>query len=160
MLSADELMALASLAGQTIVTAAVTDVWETARRKIVWLFGRGDSERTRLAERRLDQTRQQLTAAEGLDVEQAIAAQQERWTARLADLLDEFPEAAVELRTAVEEIQAQLPSGAVSAADHSVAAGRDVNIKDIKADRGGLAAGIVSGNVTLPDPTRGRSTAS
>ena len=33
-----------------------------------------------------------------------------------------------DLRALVEEIQAQLPAGVVSAADHSVAAGRDVNI--------------------------------
>ena len=39
----------------------------------------------------------------------------------------------------------------VSAADHSVAAGRDVNIT---AASGGVAAGVIHGNVTPPNPTR------
>ena len=46
--------------------------------------------------------------------------------------------------------QAQLPAGMVSAADHSVAAGRDVNIT---ASGGGTAAGVIHGNVAPPDPT-------
>ena len=154
MVSADDVMALASLAGQTIVTAAVTDVWETARRKIARLFGRGDSERAKLAERRLDQTREQLTGTGGADMEQARSALQAQWTTRLADLLDEDPGVEAELRATVDEIQALLPTSAVSAADRSVVAGRDVNVENIKADRGGFAAGIVSGNVAPPDPTR------
>ena len=160
MVSSDDLMALVTLAGQTVVTAAVTDAWETARHKTARLFGRGDPERTRLAERRLDQTREQLTAAQGADVEQARAAQQAQWTTRLADLLDEYPDAEAELRATVKEIKALLDAGAVSAADHSVAVGRDVNVKDIKADRGSFAAGIVAGDVTPPDPTERGSAAS
>jgi hypothetical protein len=49
----------------------------------------------------------------------------------------------------VEEIKAQLPAQPVAAADHSVAAGRDVKIA---ADRGGTAAGVIRGNVTPPNP--------
>ena len=44
----------------------------------------------------------------------------------------------------------ELPAGAVSAADHSVAAGRDVNIT---ASGGGTAAGVIHGNVAPPGPT-------
>ncbi len=55
-----------------------------------------------------------------------------------------------ELRALVEEVAAQLPAAAVSAADHSVAAGRDVNIT---ASGGGTAAGVIHGNVTPPNPT-------
>ena len=47
---------------------------------------------------------------------------------RLADLLAEDPAVEAELRALVEEIRAQLRAGTVSAADHAVAAGRDVNI--------------------------------
>ena len=56
-----------------------------------------------------------------------------------------------DLRALVQEIQAALPAGMVSAADHAVAAGRDVNIS---AASGGVAAGVIHGNVTPPDPTR------
>ena len=76
--------------------------------------------------------------------------QAERWAGRFADLLDEDPGVEAELRALVEEVAAQLPAGAVSAADHSVAAGRDVNIT---ASGGGTAAGVIHGNVAPPDPT-------
>ena len=55
-----------------------------------------------------------------------------------------------ELRALVEEVAAQLPAAAVSAADHSVAAGRDVKIT---ASGGGTAAGVIHGNVAPPNPT-------
>jgi hypothetical protein len=38
----------------------------------------------------------------------------------------------------------------VSAADHAVAAGRDLSIH---ADGGGIAAGVIHGNVAPPGPT-------
>ena len=57
----DAVLSLASLAGQTVVTAAVTDAWGTAKRGFARLLGRGDPARTELAERRLEQTRDQLT---------------------------------------------------------------------------------------------------
>ena len=107
-------------------------------------------DRTKMAEQRLAETREQLTGAEGKDLQQARAALAERWTGRLADLLEEHPDAEADLQALVEEIQAALPAGMVSAADHAVAAGRDVNIS---ASGGGVAAGVIHGNVT-PDPTR------
>ena len=55
-----------------------------------------------------------------------------------------------DLRSLVEEIAAQLPAGMVSAADHAVAAGRDMNIT---ASGGGTAAGVIHGNVAPPNPT-------
>ena len=54
-----------------------------------------------------------------------------------------------DLRALVQEIQAVLPAGMASAADHAVAAGRDVNIT---ASGGGIAAGVIHGNVAPPDP--------
>jgi hypothetical protein len=143
-------MALAQWAGQTVAAAAVTDVWEAARHKIARLLGRGDARKTEAAERWLDQTRQQLTAAQGADLEPVQAAAARRWEGRFADLLDEDPGVEADLRALVEEIAAQLPAGMVSAADHAVAAGRNVNIR---ADRGGLAAGVIHGTVAPPGPT-------
>ena len=149
-LLAETLVALAALAGNTVVAAATTDAWEAARKGFARLLGRGDPDRTKVAERRLAETREQLTAAEGADLEQVRTALAERWAVRLADLLEEHPDAEGDLRALVQQIEAQLPAGMVSAADHAVAAGRDVNIS---AAGGGVAAGVIHGNVAPPDPT-------
>jgi hypothetical protein len=144
------LMALAQFGGQTVAAAAITDVWEAVRGRFARLLGRGDARKTQVAEQWLAQTRQQLAGAAGSGLEQAREAQAERWAGRFADLLDEDPSVEAELRALVEEVAARLPAGAVSAADHSVAAGRDVSIT---ASGGGTAAGVIHGNVTPPNPT-------
>jgi hypothetical protein len=145
----ETLVALASLAGNTVVAAAATDAWEAARHKFAQLLGRGNPKQERLAEQRLEETRQQLTGAEGADLEQTRSLQAERWAGRLADLLEEDPDVETDLRALVEEIRAVLPAGVASAADHAVAAGRDVTIS---ASGGGIAAGVIHGNVAPPDP--------
>ena len=162
---AEGLIALAALAGNTVVTAAVTDAWESARKGFARLLGRGNPARTKLAEERLAETRDRLTQAAGEDAEHTRAALEAQWVTRMRDLLEEDPGVEADLRTLVREIQAQLPAGTVSAADHSVAAGRDVNITasggavaagrdvNISADRGGIAAGVIHGNVAPPGPT-------
>jgi hypothetical protein len=148
------LIALATLAGNTVVAAATTDAWEGARRKFAQLLGRGDRDRTRLAERRLDQTRQQLEGVTGQGLERAQAELARTWQVRLEDLLEEDPSIEVDLRSVVDEIRAALPAGVASAADHSVAAGRDVTIT---ASGGGIAGGVIHGDVVPPNtpPTRG-----
>jgi hypothetical protein len=143
---AEALMALAALAGNTVVAAATTDVWEAARHKFARLLGRGDPK-----QEQLEETRKQLTGPEGADLEQARAVQADRWAGRLADLLEENPGVEAELRALVEEIQAVLPAGVAAAADHAVAAGRDVNVS---ASDGGVAAAVIHGNVALPNPPR------
>jgi hypothetical protein len=147
---AEALVALAALAGNTVVTAAVTDAWESARKGLARLLGRGDPGKTRLAEERLAETRDRLTQATGEDAEQTRAALEAQWVTRIRDLLEEDPGVEAELSALVQQIRAQLPAGTVSAADHAVAAGRDVNIR---ADRGGIAAGVIHGNVAPPGPT-------
>ena len=147
---AEALVALAALAGNTVVTAAVTDAWESARKGFARLLGRGDQGKTRLAEERLAETRDRLTQATGVDVEQTRPALEAQWVTRMRDLLEEDPGVEADLRALVEELQARLPAGMVSAADHAVAAGRDVNIS---AYRGGIAAGVIHGNVAPPGPT-------
>jgi hypothetical protein len=146
----DELAALASLAGSTLVTAAVTDAWEVACRGVARLLGRGDPGRAQLAERRLDDTHRQLARPEGGELDQVRAVLAERWAGRLADLLEEDPGAVADLRAVVQEIQAALPAGMAAAAGDAVAAGRDVNIW---ASDGGVAAGVIHGNVMPPGPT-------
>jgi hypothetical protein len=148
--SGDVLLALAQFAGQTVAAAAITDVWEAVRGPFARLLGRGDARKAEVAERWLAQTREQLAAAApGVDLESVREAQAQRWVGRFADLLDEDPSAEAELRTLVEEVAAQLPGRAVSAAGHSVAAGRDVRIT---ASGSGVAAGVIHGDVAPPDP--------
>ena len=145
----DVLMALAQFAGQTVAQASITDVWEAVRDRFARLLGRGDARKTQVAEQWLEQTRQQLTGAAGAELEQAREGQAERWAGRFADLLDEDASLEAGLRALVEEVAARLPAAAVSAADHSVAAGRDVTIT---ASGGGTAAGVIHGNVAPPNP--------
>ena len=146
---AEELAALAVLAGNTVVAAAATDAWEAARRGFARLLGRGDPDRTKAAERRLAETREQLAVADA-DVESARPALQAKWATRLADLLEEDPGVESDLRALIEQVQAALPGGMVSAVDHSIAAGRDLSIT---ASGGGLAAGVIHGNVAPPGPS-------
>ena len=143
-------MALAQFAGQTVAQAAITDVWEAVRDRFAKLIGRSNARKTEVAEQWLAQTRDQLTAAAaGSGLERAQEAAAERWAGRFADLLDEDPGLEAQLRALVEEVAVQLPAAA-SAADHSVAAGRDVNVT---ASGSGTAAGVIHGNVVPRGPT-------
>ena len=146
---AEALVALAALAGNTVVTAAATDAWESARKGFARLLGRGDPARTKLAEKRLAEMHDQLAEATGADLERTRAALEAQWVTRLADLLEEDPGVEADLRTLVQQIQAQLPAGTASAADHAVAAGRDVNIT---ASGGEVAAGVIHGDVSAGNP--------
>jgi hypothetical protein len=132
-----------------VAAAAVSDVWESAKGKFARLLGCGDARKTEVAERWLAETRDQLAAVEAADLGRARAALARRWEGRFADLLDEDPGAEAGLRAVVGEVAAALAAGVVSAADHAVAAGRDVTIS---ADRSGIAAGVIHGNVAPPNP--------
>jgi hypothetical protein len=144
------LMALAALAGNTVVTAAVTDAWEATRKGFARLLGRGDPDKTQAAERRLVDTHDQLTHATGADLERVRAALEAQWTTRLADLLEDDPGAEADLRALVEQVQAQ-----VSASGHAVAAGRDMNVSGGVniADRGGVVARDVRGGISIGNPS-------
>lgn len=95
--------ALAALAGNTLVTAAVTDGFETVRRKVARLFGRGKP--VAAIERRLDATRRQLTAAVPEDLDNVRAVQAGQWQTRFADLMEDHPEVAIELGAIVAELR-------------------------------------------------------
>jgi hypothetical protein len=149
--SGDVLVALAQWAGQTVAAAAITDAWEAVRGRFARLLGQGDARKTEAAERWLAQTREQLTAAApGKELDRAREAAAERWSGRFADLLDEDPGLEAGLRALMEEVAAHLPVGTVSATDHSMVAGRDVAIA---ASGGGVAVGVIHGNVAPPGPT-------
>jgi hypothetical protein len=140
---ADDLVALASLAGNTVVAAAATDAWETVRKGIVRLFGRGGERRAQLAESWLDTAQAQLAAISEAEVERARPALAQRWADRLADLIEEDPAAADGLKLLVGKVQALLPTAVLSAANYTVIVGRDQNI----ATASGVAAGQMRDSV-------------
>ena len=140
----ESLLALASLAGQMVVEAATADEWETVHRGYAQLLGRGDIEQMRLAERRLEDTREQLAGAAGTDARLVRAALTIRWAGRLADLLEENPDAEADLRSLVQGIQMVPPAQRISA-DHRAAsadadAATDVAGMPGPEHSGGLAA--------------------
>jgi hypothetical protein len=141
------LAALAQTASTALVTAAVTDAWEGLRHKIAGLFGRGQPDLQ--IERRLDATRDQLMAAAPGELERVQAALAGQWQTRFADLLADHPDAEAELDALVKEIRTT-----VAAAGHSAAAGRDMIAE---ADRGGFAANVVHGNVTVGPTSPGQA---
>ena len=85
----ESLLTLAALAGQMVVDAAATDGWETAEHGYAQLLGRGDAKQTKLAERWLEETREQLAGGAGADTEMIRTALAGRWAGRWADLLEE-----------------------------------------------------------------------
>jgi hypothetical protein len=122
----ESLLALASLAGQMVVEAATADEWETAQRRYAQLLGRGDTEQIRLAERRLEDTREQLISVAGTDAGLIRTALAIRWAGRLADLLEENPDAEADLQSLVQGIQTVSPAARISADNHAVSADADV----------------------------------
>ena len=99
--------ALAALAGNTIVAAAVTDAFDGVRAQVARIFGRGEPDRR--IQRRLEETRRQLAAAAPEVQVRAQEAQARQWGTRLADLLADHPEAAAELQELIAEFQPALP---------------------------------------------------
>ena len=134
---------LPAMAATALVQAMVTDGWEGVRHKVARLFGRGQPDVT--IERRLDSTRDQLTAATPGDLEKAQATLAAQWETRFADLLADHPDAEEDLAALVKDIKP-----AVTAGNHSVAAGGDVTAT---AKSGGVAANVIHGDVHA-GPTR------
>jgi hypothetical protein len=139
-------IALAAMAAAALVQAMVTDGWEGARHKVARLFGRGQPDAA--IERRLDATRDQLTATSPGDLATVQAALAAQWETRFADLLVDHPDAQADLAALVKEIRPTVTAG-----DYSVAAGGDATAT---AKSGGVAANVLHGDVhtgpTRPDP--------
>jgi hypothetical protein len=130
------------MAATALVQAMVTDGWEAVRHRVARLFGRGQPDVA--IERRLDATRDQLTAATPGDLEKAQAALAAQWETRFADLLADHPDAEEDLTALVKDIR---PT--VTASDHSVAAGGNVTAMA----QDGVAANVLHGDVHT-GPTR------
>ena len=124
------LIALASLAGRTVVDAAAADEWETAQRRFALVLGRGDAKQILLAEQRLEETREQLIGASGTDVGLIRTALRVGWTGRLADFLEENPDTEADLQALVQDIQAVLSADTPAAANHAVSPNGAVSTAD------------------------------
>ena len=136
--------ALAALAGNSLVTAAVTDAWDSVRHKIATWFGRGKPDLKTME--RLDQTRAELAITAQADLARVRQDLAREWAGRFKDLIADHPNAAGELDSLVQQIQAST----ASASGHGVAVGRDVTIT---ASTSGIAAARIHGPVST-GPTR------
>ncbi|MFV2085747.1 hypothetical protein [Micromonospora sp. LOL_021] len=104
---AEWLIAVAGAGGSALAGAVATDAWNVARGGLSKLFGRGGDRRAALAGRWADET---AAAIEAADDRPAVLEREARtWQQRFADLLEEFPEAAEELREWADQVRRELP---------------------------------------------------
>ena len=134
---------LVVLAGNALVTAAMTDAWEDIKHQVARLFGRGQADPK--IEQRLEATRAALGAATPAKLDAVRAHEAAKWSGRLSDLLEDYPDAEAEVRVLVDEIQMKVSTTAY----HSAVAGRDMLAL---ADHGSVAANVIHGNVMPPGP--------
>ncbi|MFY1691106.1 hypothetical protein [Plantactinospora sp. WMMB782] len=142
-------MTLATAGATALVTAVATDAWDGVKTGFARLFGRGDAERTAVAQRRLERVENELVGRSGAELEAARDEIASQWRGRLADLLEDHPEAAGELQKLVTAAALASP-----AAESSIVVGGDAVVV---ADRGSAAA-MTMGNVDFGgvhlDPSR------
>jgi hypothetical protein len=98
---------LAAAGGTALVTAMVTDGWESFKARFARLLGRGNAGETEAVGVRLDESHAMLLGLAGADLERARGEQQLAWRVRLADALERHPGAENELRSLVAEVQTQ-----------------------------------------------------
>lgn len=102
--------ALAAAGGSALVGAAATDAWQAARDGVLGLFGRAGDRRREVAAARLDADAAEIAAAEAGERDEVRARVLPGWQTRLADLLEEYPEAREELQAWVQRLRDQLPA--------------------------------------------------
>jgi hypothetical protein len=142
---AEWVAALAASGAGALVGAAATDAWQTARAGVLTLFGRTGERRRELAAGWLDEDAAALFRADGAEREVLRQRLLASWQTRLADLLDEHPEAADELRAWAALVREQLPNQ------------QQTWVQQVTAHTGGAAYGVMGGNQYIhptPDNTR------
>ena len=111
-------MDLALLAGRIVVASASAsapaDVWKIAKQQLVRVLGRDDPESTRLAGQQMERTREQLAGVSGPEKGLVRYRLEVAWQARLAALLEQYPDSAAELQAVVDQIRARFITGGVS----------------------------------------------
>jgi hypothetical protein len=88
----EALAALASTGGTALVTAMVTDSWDSIKDRVARLFGRGDAEQVQAAHDRLETSRAALDGLVGTELDQVRTEQEIVWRTRLAELLEAHPQ--------------------------------------------------------------------
>jgi hypothetical protein len=126
----------ASAGGTALIGAAATDAWQTARDGVVRLFARGGERRAELVRDHLDRDVAVIEAAGPGERDEVRARLLPAWQVRLADLLEEFPEAREELSAWAEQVRAQLPDVQASWVQNITASAS-----------GAIAQGAMFGNV-------------
>jgi hypothetical protein len=105
---AEWIVPVAAAGASALAGAVATDAWNAARGGLSKLFGRGGGRRAELAGGWADETAAVIEAAE--DRPAALEREARTWQQRFADLLEEFPEAAEELREWAERVRSELPT--------------------------------------------------
>jgi hypothetical protein len=135
-MAAEWIAAAAAAGGTALIGAAATDTWQSARDWVVTLFTRGGKRRAELIRDHLDQDAAVIGAAGPGERDEVRARLLPGWQVRLADLLEEFPEAREELSAWAEQVRAQLPAAQASWVQNITAAAP-----------GATAQGAMFGNV-------------
>ncbi|MFJ6793861.1 hypothetical protein [Streptomyces sp. NPDC091268] len=103
----DPMSALVMTGATTIVAAMATSAWESARGRVVQVFRQRGDDGVGAIETQLDADARLVAEEEDADGTRQDLVRP--WARRLAALLREHPQAAEELRRAVEEVAAALP---------------------------------------------------
>ena len=111
---AEWIAAAAAAGGTALIGAAATDAWQTARSGVVKLFARGGKRRAELVRDRLDRDVAVIEAAGPVERDEVRAQLLPAWQLRLADLLEEFPDAREELGAWAEQVRALMPAAQAS----------------------------------------------
>jgi hypothetical protein len=126
---------LARAAADALVSAMITDSWETVRQRFTTLVGH---------EQRMDAGRAQLASATGEDRSRVTLDLARSWSIRLRDALEDHPGLAEQLRALLDDLDATSPSSGVPTqhviADHGSQA---VNVGGhISGNKGELFVGV------------------
>ncbi|MFD7639504.1 hypothetical protein ACFV4P_02505 [Kitasatospora sp. NPDC059795] len=101
---------MAAAGGTAIVGAAATDLWQGTKGAVARILGRGDDRDAQRVMVQLDRIPLELEQASGPQQDRVRTALQNRWTEKLAELLEGNPELEGELRSLVEAVRAGIPA--------------------------------------------------
>lgn len=102
---------LAQSAGVTLVTLMTTDAWSRTREGITQLWRRTQPHRAEAVLAELDATREDALAAGEADDQETLGELHLEWQGRIRRLLAAQPDAAVELRGLLDELDPTGPTG-------------------------------------------------
>ncbi|MGP3967907.1 hypothetical protein [Streptomyces sp. 6N223] len=122
LLSEGWLAALAATGGTTLVAAATTDAWSTARAEFVRLLSRGDRRDGDSVSDELDTLADSVR--EGPESASELESLRADWTVRLCEFLEEYPEAATDLDGVVHRLAGLSPSPQEGGTQTNIAYGR------------------------------------